>query len=202
MRLNKILVGFKVAWAEFKKSYAESAVRHSHLLAKDATCRSMQLAMPKEAWRTLPDFVEFFERTSPGYTPHIHGYFLCAGSIRIRQRVRMSHSFVEALQYLCAELERFECSVDDVFPLGPKSGKTETDTKTLDVSMDDPSWIYFDKFTTPSKEVTPETVAIIYGYMLLFGMWWYKDLLMNNSNGAVDALKRLLEQGLESGEIS
>ena len=201
MKFNKFLYGLKVAWAEFKKSYTGSIGQHQHPLEKGATHRFVQLTVPREAWSTLPDFVNYFEKMSPGYTPHIYGYFLGAGAIRIRQQVRVSHSFVEALKHLSNTLEQFECSVDDVFPLGPKSRKVETDTKILDVSMDDPSWRYFDGFATLSKDVTPEMVSLVYGYMLLFGMWWYKDLLMHHSSGPLDALKRLLDQMMKSGEI-
>lgn len=76
--------------------------------------------------------------------------------------------------------------------------------KEIEVSLPENVWFILDNVLhlwrqdeELSSSVPPEEVA---GYFLYFGLWWYKELLLQ-SNNHITAMNHLFQEIMASGEI-
>ena len=149
--------------------------------------------------------MESLEKLSPGITPVIYGDLMVAGVVRFRQRLRVVGSSLATLGELMQEFDRFEFS-SELFTLWPRSLEVNRETRDLEVSMADDTWRIFDGVGQLWSDLIQEfesqriPVEMFLGYYLLFGLWWFKELLLRLGN-PVTAMKQLLLQVMASGEI-
>jgi hypothetical protein len=76
--------------------------------------------------------------------------------------------------------------------------------KAIEVSLPESVWFILDNVLEVwrqdeelSSSVPPEEVG---GYFLTFGLWWFKELLLQY-NEPITAMKHLLQEVMDSGEI-
>lgn len=176
-----------------------------HPLEEGQTRRSIRISLPREAWKASDWLMESLEKLSPGITPVTYGYLIGAGVVRFRQRLRVVGSSLGTLGELMQEFDRFESS-SELFPLWPRTPEVNRETRDLEISMPDDAWRIIDGVGQLWSELMQELesrripVEMFLGYYLLFGLWWFKELLFRLGN-PVTAMKRLLLQVLASGEI-
>lgn len=125
---------------------------------------------------------------------------MIAGLVRLRQRIRVLGSSLQAFGSLLEEFERSEQS-SQRFPLMPKTIQVQRIAREIEVSMPDQAWAIFDGISPLLKEFAPAMhPEIVKGAFVYFGLWWLKELLITSENH-VTAMKLLLQEIAASGEI-
>ena len=175
--------------------------REGHPLLEEGNIRKpINTIVVAEAWAVIDQIMKNY----PGISPIIYGYLFMAGIVRFRQTVRITGSTIQTFMTLLEDFSSCERR-SSTSPLLPPSGsKGEKIMKEIEVSLPESAWFILDNVLDVwrqeeelSSSVPPEEVA---GYFLTFGLWWFKELLLQHNNH-VTAMKYLLQEVMNSGEI-
>ena len=172
----------------------------THPLEEDQSRKTVLINVSHEAWAMLDQLTSFYEQHSPGISPVLYGYFMVAGHVRLRLRVRTEGSAFKAIKPLLEEFHRSEES-STFMPLLPKIGKVQREAREISITLPNDTWTFFENAEPLWSEAAPSTTADIFlGWFMYFGIWWFKELWAKSGNTAA-ALKELLQEVMASGEI-
>ncbi|MDH4188534.1 MAG: hypothetical protein OEV08_16225 [Nitrospira sp.] len=172
----------------------------THRLEEDQSRKTVLINVSHEAWAILDQLTTFYEQHSPGISPVLYGYFMIAGHVRLRLRVRIEGSVFKAIKPLLEEFNRSEES-STFMPLLPKIGKVQREARAIEISLPNDSWTFFENAEPLWSEAAPSTApGIFLGWFMCFGLWWFKERWAISGNTAT-ALKELLQEVMASGEI-
>jgi hypothetical protein len=183
-----------------QKPLPKKPIEGHPLLEEGNIRKSIKIMVASEAWAVIDQLMKNY----PGISPVIYGYLFGAGVVRFRQTVRITGSTIQTFITLLEDFSACEHR-SSVYPLLPPPGtKGEKIVKAIEVSLPESVWFILDNVLEVwrqdeelSSSVPPEEVG---GYFLTFGLWWFKELLLQY-NEPITAMKHLLQEVMDSGEI-